>query len=155
MDKKSLQLFITQAFLEYFLNLRKSKCAYPNNQFVQAARGAPRSSFKVRLSREVCMAKVVDFFIFRHFNSLKALQTWLPVRIYHSGKFTRYVFWRAAMPSYDISKTLKHSESPVAIAFSLVYFIFGFTPSPNPAIHAFNISHIVSNDAPASLQYCS
>jgi hypothetical protein len=75
MDKKSLQLFITQAFLEYFLNLRKSKCAYPNNQFVQAARDAPRSSFKVRLSREVCMAKVVDFFIFRHFSSLKALQT--------------------------------------------------------------------------------
>ena len=91
----------------------------------------------------------------RHFSSLKALQTWLPARIYHSGKFTRYAFWRAAMPSYDISKTLKHSESPVAIAFSLVYFIFGFTPSPNPAIHAFNISHIVSNDAPASLQYCS
>jgi len=138
-EKKSLQLFITQAFLEYFLNLRKSKCAYPNNQFVQ----------------EVCMAKVVDFFNFRHFSSLKALQTWLPARIYHSGRFTRYAFWLAAMPSYDISKTLKHSESPVAIAFSLVYFIFGFTPSPNPAIHEFSISHIVSNDAPASFQHCS
>jgi len=26
---------------------------------------------------------------------------------------------------YDIQKTLKHPESPVAIAFSLLYFIFG------------------------------
>ena len=56
---------------------------------------------------------------------------------------------------YDNSKTFKQSESPTAIAFSLVCFIFEFVPSPNPEIHEFTISHIVSNDAPASFQYCS
>jgi hypothetical protein len=56
---------------------------------------------------------------------------------------------------YDNSKEFKQSESPTAIAFSLVCFILEFAPSPNPEIHEFTISHIVSNDAPASFQYCS
>ena len=78
--------------------------------------------------------------------------------VYTASFFVRHVLKEIDFQFYgyyDNSKTFKQSESPTAIAFSLVCFIFEFAPSPNPEIHEFTISHIVSNDAPASFQYCS